>query len=165
MDQNERAQVEQVFALTGGELNDQPFQAWSDASRDGAPLSFAYNYDGAPEYSDLPDRYETEYITIVSDCLFGSESDVLYQANGVRWIKVASFRSSGETECPCKQGDCDGDDDRPCPLCEAQQGEAHGYVYLGDGWCETVYRRAARRPIYRTRRDARHARRSLRAYE
>lgn len=27
-----------------------------------------------------------------------------------------------------------------CPLCEARIGEAHGFVYMGEGWCEVVYR-------------------------
>jgi len=26
-----------------------------------------------------------------------------------------------------------------CPFCEARLGEDHGYIYLGDGWVETVY--------------------------
>ena len=28
-----------------------------------------------------------------------------------------------------------------CPLCEAGPDEDHGYIYIGDGWAEVVYRR------------------------
>lgn len=77
---------------------------------------------------------------------------------GERWRKVASYSSSGETACPVPEshpGKVTREEarleppnpysDRPkarrafCPMCGAHLGEEHGYLYLGEGWCEVVY--------------------------
>jgi len=141
--EREREQVEQVFGLTGGELADRPWEPFA-ADSDGESFtraSFRYWYDGAPAWSEDGRHQAPACRTVVSDCLFGEEPEVL-QEKGARWERIASYLSSGEAACPWRQdGDpAQGPDPRPCELCGAGQGEEHGHVYLGEGWCETVYR-------------------------
>jgi hypothetical protein len=72
---------------------------------------------------------------------------VIYDPAGA-WIRVGRYASSSETECPGQHEDegsivradhCVGGD--RCPLCEEKIGEEHGYIYMGDGCSETLYRR------------------------
>jgi len=164
----ERERIEWVMGLTG-ELDDHPwepwkpyvedrigefaqdhldgrFNAWDQASE---RQSFAYTYEELPEWasSDYPDRFDSDvhYRTIVVDCLFGGPPSTLI--DGGRVYKLASsYQHSGERECPLADVERDDSDDheyavkRPCELCEAQDGEEHGYIYLGEGWCEVVYK-------------------------
>lgn len=142
-EQIERESVEQVFGLTGGELNDGPWNGW------------AYNYDGVPEYAcgDDFDADATYVTTLDIGCSYGTESvgERLTDADGRVWEVVATYGSSGETTCPLDDGShsrvtretarlCPPNQwsKRPkarraeCPFCEARIGEAHGVVYIGD---------------------------------
>lgn len=164
--QIEREQVEWVFGLTGGELNAGPtpytYQAegyditdhtYKMMTKSG---HFAYTYDGVPDYaghSEFPDVYDNhvDYFTAVTDCLYGGPPDTITVAGKV-YTKVREWSNSGETECCYSQGDdgpnvteeqavkSDYSDRRYCPYCEADEGEEHGCIYLGDGWYEVVYR-------------------------
>lgn len=146
MNKTERAQVEYVFGLTGGELDDSPC-VLKDA--DGKAWHTAYHYDGAPEYAtEYTKDYDSEYFTLVRECLWGAPPEILFDENGSKFERVEIFGHSGETECPgqhedegdkvadahCLQGD-------RCVMCGEPKGESHGYIYLGDGWAEIVYRK------------------------
>jgi len=89
--------------------------------------------------------------TALLDCVFG------FPEAPEGWERIASFSSSGEASCWwCGPGtDWDGSDEQElarirepvtntcyrgnptCKLCEGG-----GYVYIGDGWHEVVYRHA-----------------------
>lgn len=144
----ERQCVEWVFGLTGGELSDKPLTYMRLGELE--PRTFLYHFDGVPEWcaSDYPDLHDShvDYFTAVRCCLYDEHHEYI-EIDGKRYVKVESYVSSGETECPGKHEDsgdkvtpdhCDGG--RVCVLCEAELGEEHGYIYLGDGWCEIVYR-------------------------
>jgi len=143
----EREQVEWVFGLTGGELDDKPWQVSTmrPPAQNSELLSYAYTYEGTPSYSDLAKDYGHQYRTVVGEFLFDNPSPELFDKDGQRYTLVEQHKSSGEAECPYRQLDpsCDEDEEelkaRPCELCEAQEGEGHSYVYLGEGWCEAVY--------------------------
>lgn len=73
--QIERTQVEQVFGLTGGELNDSP---WG---------GFAYNYEGVPEWAsedfDRETRASGEYVTVIEiGCSYGSSAAETLEVDG-----------------------------------------------------------------------------------
>lgn len=130
----EREQVEEVFRLTGGELSD---EHWA---------GFKYWYEGVPEYagSDFTDRHESNvlYRTVVWFFVYSSPADTLEDDQGV-WKLTKTYTSSGETECPGRHTDEDKIgkvDDEGCQLCGEDPGEEHGYLYLGEGWAEAVYR-------------------------
>jgi hypothetical protein len=137
-----RQQVEQVFGLTGGELSD---AAWLVLDEAGTERAYAYWYEGPPEWAahDFADRYDADYRTVIGCCLFGAPPATIEDDAGT-WTRVAGFVNSGEAECPWSQADdCDARAQRPCELCATAEGEAHGHIYLGDGWCEVVYKRQA----------------------
>jgi hypothetical protein len=137
-----RQQIEWVFGLTGGELSAGP---WA---------GYAYWYEGLPSYAaqDYPDRFKegVEYRTVIHSGLFSAPPTTL---DGFAFVQ--SFSSSGECECPGQSEDGDSEDDgdsvvcvthcadgeTTCALCGESLGESHGYIYLGDGECEAVYRR------------------------
>jgi hypothetical protein len=127
----EREQIEQVFGLTGGELSDESWQG------------FAHWFEGAPEYAtEHKDTDEHTHRTIVGNFIFSSPPESI-EDNGIRWEKVATFVSSGETECPGVHGDynlVENDAHEPCPLCGEKWNEPHGFIYIGEGWAEVVYR-------------------------
>lgn len=151
---HEREQIGWVFGLTGGELSDVPWEhlhGADGASHDALALhamwyDFAYWYEGAPEYSERDfDEFET-IRTVVAQELYGVVPNWLVEPDGSVWKRVGSFTSSGEAECPGKHEDgpglvtdahCAGGD--RCVLCDEAKGEAHGYIYLGEGWSEIVY--------------------------
>lgn len=115
----DRQQVEEVFALTGGELMDGPWQPMAD------DREWTFHY-----WTEFPPAYATEdldpmadYRTVIRDDMFGEAPDTLTDG-GDTWVKVARFGSSGETELTSSDGKPTGE-----------------YIYLGDGWGETVYRR------------------------
>lgn len=118
-------QVEWVFVLTSGELCE-PVEGWP----------FAYWYEGPPKWCehDFEDRYDCEYRTAIECRIFHNPD---YHKGPEGWTEVACFVSSGETECPCRYDD--GEEDKPKPDCKLCDGG--GYIYLGDGWCEVVYKR------------------------
>jgi hypothetical protein len=147
----ERQQVEWLFRLTGGELNDEPWNG------------FMYNYDGVPEYAtgDFDDSFDHEYHTVVSCFLYGSAPERVVDASGI-WLLQQMYLSSGETECPLRDLDHEDEEvayehrqkqfDLPrierCFLCDEARGDEHGYIYLGDGWGEAVYRLEEREGDY-----------------
>lgn len=137
----ERQCVEEVFCLGGGELYD---TAWEAVDVDGEPAPQRYWYCDPPEYAgaDFDDKHTAEYRTVVCCCLFGMPDEELFY-RGRKWTRVGSYTSSGEAECRAGQ-DGDGVDhavtDERCPHCAEAKGDAHGYIYLGDGWAEVVYR-------------------------
>jgi hypothetical protein len=122
----ERESVEQVFLLTGGELDDKPWEPWepcalSDRDADhvlaghdtwshhaSERLSFRYSYDGVPEWAeeDFPDLYDNgvSYRTVVLDCLFGFPPEVLHD-RGETWTRVREYGPGGERECSMRDGD------------------------------------------------------------
>lgn len=98
---------------------------------------FDYWYDGAPSYSEFPEWCnEWEYRTAFVDELLGRAP------TPEGWERVASFSHSGEAPCPW-QG-CDLGEE-VCSLCEQIAESARhpyeGWLYIGDGWREVIYRR------------------------
>lgn len=98
---------------------------------------FDYWYDGEPSYSEVPTWCERfEYRTAFVCELLGQ----VETPEG--WNRVASFAHSGEGPCPLQGIDLS---EEVCPLCEwATSNGCHpyeGWIYLGDGWREVVYRR------------------------
>lgn len=157
-EQIERTQVEQVFGLTGGELDD---SAWKVGEKTIAP----YWYEGAPEYAASDFRDLENVRTAVHCALYGSSPERIDDEGGA-WVRKGEFQTSGETEClfhsgapedmPVKRDQCHMVASYPrkhlvgtfakltakhaeCPFCGARLGEDHGVIYLGDGWVETVY--------------------------
>lgn len=161
---NEREQVAEVFGLTGGELEDTPWVTTEALDTQHLALNvllgeppqrsfhFTYWYQGVPDYAqDLDDWPDYEYRTVCRDEMFGQVPDAVTDEDGT-WTRVARYPTSGETECPYQ--DFDGapipTKEHPCPLCEADGiptnlGESpiqfHGFIDIGDGWAEIVYRR------------------------
>lgn len=143
-DQNERAQIEAVFLLGGGELEDKPWNGLTGANRYGEAIThtFRYWYEGAPEYAERGLNRAHDYPTFRTVVVWGLPPEALTDSEGKTWTRVAHYQSSGECECPCRHYDGEDDfrsADGSCPLCEAGPGEKHGHVYLGEGWCEVVY--------------------------
>lgn len=172
-EQIERSQVEEVFNLQG-ELNDAP--GWVVTDTSGEDRSFRFAYSGAPIYAEN-DHAEGMHATAVVQELYGTAPDVVVDTEGARWIRVATYSSSGERECPFRDWDpnknWDGrerkvtrqhafltpkrelrlerprwyGDKRPnnrqseCIACGERVGQPHGFIYLGDGWTEVVYKR------------------------
>jgi hypothetical protein len=142
---NEKQQVEQVFGLTGGELEDGPWIYTYEKDDQKIEGTFLYWYEGVPDYcgAEIPDRHLHEYRTIVQDCLWGLPPDRIEDAEGDVWIRISSFTSSGETPCPFME--CDEEPEilpaDGCPFCGMMPGEPHEYIYLGNGWTEVVYRK------------------------
>lgn len=132
-EQHERAQVELVFGLTGGELNDDPWCPTYVTETYGETRTYVatYNYDGPPEWAeDTHDDWATvTYRTMVRDNLIGCDAPSVVNDDNGTWQKVATYASSGETDCYCEGND------KACYLCGGD-----GYVYVGDGWAEIVYR-------------------------
>lgn len=141
----ERECVEWVFGLTGGELDDKPVKYTYDTEYEtGKHGTFLYTYDGVPEYAagdygDLHGVNAPDYFTAVACCLYGMPAEEI-SVDGHAFKRIATYQSSGETECCCVGCDEDPFAGKACPYCERAPGEEHGYIYLGDGWCEVVYR-------------------------
>lgn len=159
----ERERVEWVFGLTGGELEDEAWEGnryWFDGPPEYGGEDFRDQY--APG---------VEYRTVVRNALYAPsrqeiQGEPTAKGPGPSWRLVRTFTSSGETECPGR-GDTSGETllvgghlapglrkmetvgaykvgavtDGRCPLCEAEKGQPHGFIYLGEGWVEVVYRR------------------------
>lgn len=143
--QTERAQVEAVFSLGGGELNGKPLE-YQEGPDD---RSFRYHYDGAPEYADefkemVLDSEQWLVFTAVTE----SPAPESILVEGREYKLRAFFGSSGEAECPCRGCEDDPYEGVDCPLCERSADEdagrvapdhGHGHVYLGETWGEAVY--------------------------
>ena len=146
--QIEKMQIEAVFGLTGGELSDKPV-AYTYETEDGETKHgvFQHTYEGVPEYAqsdfaDAPFAYRessVDYFTAVTDCLWGLPA-LRIDVAGKTYVRVADYRSSGEIECYCHE--LETPLDTTCPLCERdpKSTDGPGYIYLGDGYCEVVYR-------------------------
>ena len=126
----EREQIAWGFGLTGAERADEP---WAGAG--------AYWYEGGPEWAEEDfrgaGRYSRDYDgpdyrTLVMGALFGGpDAEIQVPDGGPPWRLVRYYRSSGETECPERQGGAPVADEE-CPLCEEPEGAEHGFIYLGD---------------------------------
>lgn len=143
-EQQEKEQVEAVFHLGGGELEDESF------------AGYKYNYDGMPEYADIGEDPDYSYHTVIATGggLLSPPKKTL-EDDGVVWELVETYTSSGETDCPvCGAGgngvewwaeqfeDAHGRAPTPndeCGLCENLYSEMPGFVYIGDGY-EAIYR-------------------------
>lgn len=153
---NERAQVEQVFGLTGGELMDvawvpldaHPHAVGTVERYTDNPFTFTYWYQGVPDYLEGPEWHPTDatYRTVCANEMFGQVPETVTDDEGT-WKVVARYRTSGECECPARSAEAGSANAVPatgehCPLCEADlmAGEEHGYIYIGDGRAEIVYR-------------------------
>lgn len=139
---NERMQIEEVFGLTGGELETTP---WEPIAQDGQrelTFKFTYWYTGVPSYAQELDDYDHETLTVVRDELFGQVPETVTDETGT-WDLVARFSSSGECECPGRvnDGELANQFPIPCSYCDAGEDDEHGYIYIGDGWAEIVYRK------------------------
>lgn len=121
-----------VFGLGGGELSDEP---WDGVCK--------YWYEGVPEYAEefgsaRYGSYDTdedgnlwEYRTALLNELYG------YFDTPPGWERLARYNNSGERDCWwCGPGTGNEDERDGCLLCEGD-----GYVYLGEGWGEVVFRR------------------------
>ena len=132
----ERARIECVFGLGGGELHE-PHPDFRDS--EGWDDVIAHWYEGVPEYAtELGDLEDAR--TAILNCMFGVPDPP------PGWQVVASFSSSGEAECWWCAGGADGgaaagagngtghqQKRAECPLCEGD-----GIIYIGDGWREVV---------------------------
>lgn len=121
----DECQREVISWLLAEELAEEP---WGD---------FKFWYEGAPGYSELPAWCtEYEYRTVFVDELLGRAPT----PDG--WKRVASFSHSGEGPCPWQGTNLS---EEVCSLCEheAESGRhpCEGWIYIGDGWREVVYRR------------------------
>lgn len=120
-EQIERESIEQVFRLTGGELENEPLVFFESKDEDDAEFranatKFSHWYEGVPEYaySDFEDadgsghKYthdSTNFFTAIRDVTFGPPDRFLRLANGETWERVTSYSTSGETECPFRDYD------------------------------------------------------------
>jgi len=95
----ERAQIENVFCLGGGELETEP---WQFKTEDGEESSFRYWYQESPDYCERTEKKSWEWD---SDGNFHETRTVIYCAlyGGpdlpAGWEKVAEYRTSGEADC------------------------------------------------------------------
>lgn len=164
-EQIERQQVEQVFGLTGGELETEPWMYWTQTedSSDGDPLwaktdrmhelgmmewTGRYWYEGPPEYVERELQRSLGFFSTLRTLvnpggMMSAPYRELYDGQGI-WKLVARYDSSGEAECPMRQMDgpdriVSADDER-CELCDEDAGETHGYIYLGVCSYEAVYK-------------------------
>jgi len=152
----ERERVEQVFGLTGGELEDEPWvvietSTPSDPNNHtvSGQAQYIFWFEGIPDYlakRDYPDFYDVSYRTIVQDCSWGLPPEVIEDEDG-KWYRVAHFTSSGETACSW-EGCEDADEHLPCPLCEGTEEDGHGQIYLGEGWAEVIYKQDPVREVH-----------------
>lgn len=129
---------------------------WVGADAEDKSGTFRYHYTGVPEWcaSDYADLHsnDCDYFTAVRDCLFGLPPEEIV-VGGKSYARGAHYSHSGETECVYRSGapeddvvtaeQCNGPTANVCPYCEADVGDDHGYINIGDGWCEVVYRHDA----------------------
>lgn len=130
----EREQLEWVFRLSSGELASRP---WAGNK---------YWYDGIPKYAgddfvqDEGALYRTAVVKTDPEASRYDMPDEIEEEGG-RYVLKNIYTSSGATECP---GHYDVDNAgmvvrERCLLCEADVGEKHGEIRLGEGWVEAVY--------------------------
>lgn len=145
---DERSQIEYVFGLLGGELSDKPLVFWAKELGRDCVKYVKYWYEGAPEWSeeDLPAGARGGILrTLLHDLILPS----ILEEGGIIWTRIVSYTGSGERECPY-YGAVVGEEawrdevdsveiENMCSLCGRDRGEDHGYIYLGEGWTESIY--------------------------
>ena len=125
--------IQCVFGLGGGELHvaDERFP---DSEGWDGPEGIACWYEGVPDYvslSELGLDWDDELRTAILCGVYGLPNP----PEG--WEQVASFTSSGEAACWwCGEGPGTEGQRGECKLCEEE-----GLVYIGDGWCEVIFKR------------------------
>lgn len=118
-------QVEQVFGLAGGELENKPWTHWTRSEHsDGTPMwgekldgehadmSFhqwdeRYWYEGVPDYDERANAhdYDSVYRTVVNPGgMLMAPRQELYDGQGI-WKLVEVFNNSGEAPCPFREWD------------------------------------------------------------
>ncbi len=144
----ERVCVEAVFRLGGGELMDVP---WTASYGSEVLGTFPHWYEGIPEWcdvedDDLHDEGATYRTLIPAPNPYSGPPSELRDENGT-WKLLRTFTSSGETECVYRGSDegeivlaTQAQDGESCPCCGESVGSKHGYIYLGEGSCEAVYK-------------------------
>jgi hypothetical protein len=155
-----------VFGLTGGEMS-LADETWCGYAYhyDGAPDYAESELKAAAEERGL-DPWSLITVIVTHGGFLPPPEETLTDAAGNVWTLLASFANSGETECPGQHDernkvtriDCgpkarpsdEYDSDKPpsppdrCVLCEAERGEPHGMIYVGEGY-EAVYAARAER--------------------
>ena len=139
----EKQRVEYAFNLLGDELAD---GAWY-FDRNGDWERVPFWYDGVPEWDVDKERLQSdEYRTVMTDWggPMATSAKEIEDEHGV-WILERVYRTSGERRCPIG---ADYEEfvsakharDGRCPMCDEPIGAEHGFIYLGDGWGEFIYR-------------------------
>lgn len=113
---------------------------------------------GCAEYAESDfkrferDWYDVSYRTLVfPGGVINAPHRELYDGQGV-WKLVETYANFGEVECPYRSykdprqrivgGDGEADlldENGRCQLCDEEQGDEHGYIYLGVCAYEAVY--------------------------
>lgn len=118
----EREQVQAVFSLYGGELEEEPWVYWTqhESSANHAPLwdkadpmheksmmewAARYWYEGAPEYVESEYREFSSVRTFVQPGgMLTSPHQELYDGQGI-WKLKELYSASGEAPCPAQTWD------------------------------------------------------------
>ena len=142
----ERAQIEVLFSLGGGELNVSGQGDWDEL--------FAYWYEGLPEYDyESEEDQDYDYRTGISWRMTNETAMLVDPATGIEWELVETYRPPTEVDCDvCGAGtggyfadqffdqygrEPQADDD--CGLCDTEVEDQPGYIY--DGYAhEVTYR-------------------------
>ena len=131
----EREQIEALFSLGGGELEQDPW------------LGHAYWFEEAPEWDyDFRQEDDYQYRTVIEWTRFApEEGEVQVDEDGISWEVVKWYRPPMETDCwVCGHGSDafangffevygreprEGDE---CGLCEYKFEDQPGYIYDGE---------------------------------
>ena len=160
---SEKEQVEWVFHLTGGELEDEPW-VFREDSEPGDPVAigsqYNYWYEGIPDWVRVGDLTRRDhYGNIIGEAVVDTDTcrTVIHYGGSYGfppmkikgWKQVAQYDSSGETDCPMCGAGLGADDIEEifanltgdeCPMCENDQvGIAPGSLSIGDGWSQVIY--------------------------
>ncbi len=139
----EHEKMEQVTGETGGDLG-----PWEVIAADGTPVRRQWTIDFAPEY--MQREVEQEFgdgqfktVWYGDGGNFGPSFDGQLRDKDGLWRQVRQFAAGHEPECPYLYGDdgnnvvlehtyCGEYPGLKCRLCEADLGEEHGVIYLGE---------------------------------
>lgn len=131
---------------------------WKYQTEEGKEYQFRFWYEGIPEYLKYHGDYNDyhagrDYRTAVYDCTYGTPAETVL-SDGESWELVGRYQVSAERPCPCHkdsgndaeaiasiQSWIDREHGGTCPYCEEKAGAEHGYVYVGEGMFECLYRR------------------------